>query len=216
MRARLLRGLSLALVWSLAGCVKAYQAPALNEPHALLKLRRVFHAGPGTWRDFTIYIGDERLSEERASTRPAPPGHSATRVRPGPVRVTFGSTFWHTEMRWVSETYTESVPYTELETYSETVHHGCPAANLTCSRQETRTRSVTRYRTETKTRMVWKPFDVVDDRCQRYAIQAFDPGHTYTMQYTYAGASRCSITCLEQFKSDAPEGSAYRPCRVPP
>jgi hypothetical protein len=214
-RARLLRTLSLVLLASLAGCVKAYQPPALNEPHALLKLRRVFHAPPGMWRQSSIYIGDERLMEQSEPNRPAPAAHSATRVRPGAVKVTFDNTFWHSEMRWVSETYLESVPYSALESYSETVHHGCPPSSMVCSRQETRTRSVTRTRTETKTRMVWKPVDVLDDACQRFIVRAFEPGHVYSMQYTYTGASRCSIVCLEQFRTETPPGSAYRPCLVP-
>ena len=216
MRARLLRTLSLLLLAARAGCVKAYEPPALSEPHALLKLRRVYHAAPGAWRRSSIYIGDEQLMHQSESNRPAPAAHSSPRVRPGPVRATFGSTFWHTEVRWVSETYTESVPYSDFETYTETVHHGCPSTTTFCSRQETRTRWVTRYRTETKTRMVWKPVDVMDDACQRFAVRAVEAGHTYTMQFTYTGASHCSIVCFEQYRTEAPPGSAYRPCRVPP
>src|SRR5688572_24865158 len=34
------------------------------------------------------------------------------------------------------------------------------------------------------------------------------------LQYTYAGESRCTITCLEQFANSSREASAFRPCKV--
>jgi hypothetical protein len=214
MFARVLWQLSVALACALAGCVKAYQAPSVNEPHALLKVRRVYHGAPGSWYQSSIYIGDELLSTEDGSTRPAPARNSATLVRPGAIRVTVGSSFWHTEHHWVSEVYTEDVPYTATETYVENSMIGCPTGVLSCAR--TATRTVIKYRTETKSRMVWKTVHVKDDDCQRFAVRKFEPNHIYALQYTYAGASHCTITCLEQYAATTAEGSAFKACRVPP
>jgi hypothetical protein len=217
MRARLQLPLSAALFLSLAGCVKTYEPPALNEPHALLKLRRVFHSAPGQHRRLRILVEDEQLLGQEEPSTAAPAETTATRVRPGASRVTFEATFWHTEMRQVSETYTEQVPYIATETYTETVNEPCSSPSpFPCTRQETRTRTVTKYRSETKTRWVWKEVDVIDDYCKRFAVQLFERDHTYALQYTYTGASRCGITCLEQFVTATPEGSAFQPCHVPP
>jgi hypothetical protein len=86
MFARLLWRLSLAGLCALAGCVKSYQVPSLNEPHSLLKVRRVYHAAPGSRYQNSIYIHEELLSREDGSTRPAPPRSSATRRRAGDGR----------------------------------------------------------------------------------------------------------------------------------
>lgn len=210
MRARLL------LTLSLAGCIKTYEPPGLNEPHALLKLRRVFHTAPGQHRNLRIFIGEDELLHQQEPALAAPAETTATRVRPGATRVTFETTFWHTEMQYVSETYIEQVPYTDTETYTENVPVPCSTTSMVnCTRPETRTRTVTKYRSESKTRWVWKPVDVVDDRCNRFAVLAFEPSRTYALQYTYTAASHCGITCLEQFTTATPEGSSFRPCQVP-
>jgi hypothetical protein len=212
MRARLLLTLSL----SLAGCIKNYEPPGLNEPHALLKLRRVFHTAPGEYRRLRILVGEEQLLDKREPARAAAAETTATLVRPGVNELTFELTFWHTEWRMVTETYTEQVPYTDTETYTETVHEPCSTPQaFPCTRQETRTRTVTKYRSETKTRQVLKQEDVLDDYCRRSEVRVFEHAHTYALQYTYTGASRCSITCLEQFATNTPEGSSFRPCLVP-
>ena len=202
------------LAFALAGCVKPYQVPTANEPHALLKLRRVYHASPGQWRNTYMNIGDEQLAHECEYSRIDPPRMTATRVRPGAERVSMSSKFSHEETHWVTEIYTEQVPYTETETYTETTSFGCPFGQTSCTR--TATRSVTKYRSETKTRTAPKTVEVTDDYCERFSVQLFERDHVYLLQYTYAGIGHCLITCLEQVATDAPEGSTFHPCRRPP
>ena len=205
--------LSLVLVCTLAGCVKEYRQSSLNEPHALLKVRRVYHAAPGFWYKSSIYIDDELLASEDGSTRPAPAKSSATLVRPGIARMSVGTSFWHTEQQWIPETYTVDIPYSHTETYVENSSIGCPSGVLTCSR--TATRTVTKHRTETRTRIVWRQVTVQDDDCERVAVQKFEPNHTYALQFTYVGASHCTITCLEQYAAKTAESSTFEPCRAP-
>jgi hypothetical protein len=214
MHASLLQRVILALTFALAGCIKPYQIPGPNEPHALLKLRRVYHAAPGSHRSTRVLIGEEQLAGLQEYSRQEPALTSVTRIRPGAERVSVGSKFYHSELKWVTETYFVDVPYSDTETYTETTSFGCPSGQLTCTR--TATRTVTKHRTEWKTRTVSKWVDVTDDYCERFSVQLFERSHVYLLQYTYAGLGRCLITCLEQVAADNPEGSTFQPCPRPP
>ena len=184
-------GRTLALaVWALAGsgCVKAYQAPTADQPHAVVKIRRAYHVSAGTNLQEYANIGEFRaLAEQRAASQ-SEARTTALLVHPGPARWKVGSEFSHTELRMVREQYSQQVPYHATETYS----CGTGTSHRMC------TRSVTRYRTETKWRTVQKQVKVSDGACHGAAAHQARQGSVYLLQYSYSGPKVCSLQCMEQ------------------
>ena len=189
-----------------AGCVPAYRPPTEAQPHAVLKFRRVYPQVFGTGLTEGLMLGEYRaVSARDASDMARAPRVDALLVHPVPTTATADSTFFHTESRLVTETYTEQVPYTTTETYN----CGSGTSYRTC------TRMVTRYRSETKTRQVWKTVEVVDAACRTQI--AIDPrdGDVLLLEYDFAGASACRLSCIQQRVN--PDGTFDNaPCRVPP
>ena len=99
-----------------------------------------------------------------------------------------GGGFFHMEMRLVTETYTEQEPYMTTESYS----CGTGTNFQMCSR------TVTRYRTVTKTRTVMRNVEVSDGWCARSLDVSPKVGHMYIVDFTYRESRVCSVTCLEQ------------------
>ena len=135
---RLFLGL-LASSFLLTGCVRRYQPPKPNEPHAIVKLRRVYESHAGVALQETATIGKEIvLSRESPAAEALIPEVDAILVHPEPADLALSSAFFHPESRMVRESYTESVPHQESESYN----CGSYKERRTCSR------SVTRYRQE--------------------------------------------------------------------
>ena len=176
--------------WALLGsaCVKAYQAPTADQPHALVKIRRAYHVSAGTDLHEYANIGEFRALVEQRAASQSEARTTAILVHPGPARWKVGSEFSHMELRMVREQYSQQVPYTALETYN----CGSGTSYRTC------TRSATRYRTETRWRTVQKHVRVSDGACHGAAAHQARQGSVYLLQYSYSGPKVCSLQCLEQ------------------
>jgi hypothetical protein len=196
----------LRAVWSLAsiglvGCVHKYEAPLANQPHAIVKIRRAYASHAGTTLSEAAFIGKYQVLEQERGAELDETQTTAVRVHPGPIAWKVRSTYTHTEMRRVQERYTEQEPYTTTERYS--------CGTSTCSR------TVTRYRSQSKTRWVNRQVTVTDATCTSQARQLAEVGHVYLLQYSYTGPEICSLLCVEQ----APRADGQfdsKPCAVPP
>jgi len=199
MTRRLLVGLASSAV---SACVTPYTPPAESEPHAIVKLRRTYETHPGTSLTESVNIDDERALSESVPSRVAGTTRTdALLVRPTPATLGFEGTFSHQEMRLVQEIYLEQEPYTAFESYS----CGSFSSPRTCSR------SVTRYRSKSKTRYVNKLQTVVDGSCSRSLTFAPREDHVYLVQFTYQESRACSLSCFEQVKR-TPSGVEQRAC----
>ena len=145
-----------AAVSLVVGCVPTYKPPTANEPHAILKLRRTYEKSAGTQLSEVVMIGDSAAYRSVTDSRTAAtPKNDAILVHPVPVDLAFQTQFSHQYTHMVQEQYNEQVPYQSTETYN----CGTPPSYQTC------TRSVTQYRSESKTRWVNRTDTIVDGRC---------------------------------------------------
>jgi hypothetical protein len=166
-----------------------YRPPTADQPHATLKLRRVYEQAPGAQLIERAVLGGGTLLDQRAATELAgAPRTDGVLVHPRPAALEVSARFVHTESHWVTETYTEQEPYSTTETYS----CGNGTSFQTC------TRSVTRYRSVTKTRNVLRNVDVTDGACSRALYVAPAVGAAYLVDFTYRDNTVCTLSCIEQ------------------
>jgi hypothetical protein len=194
-------GLLSLLVAACTGCMQQYRPPTAKEPHAVVKLRRVYEKTAGTDLREQVVINDYRALAKTGLPGSAP-SNDAMLVRPEATRWVFSAEFYHQEMKRVEEHYTEQQSYTDQESYS------CGSGSMprTCYR------SVTRYRPVQKSRWVHKNVDVTDGSCKRELNQLPRDGKTYLVQFTYQDHGVCRLSCIEQ----GSDGAANQPCEVPP
>ncbi|HTM45415.1 MAG TPA: hypothetical protein VL137_10695 [Polyangiaceae bacterium] len=182
----------LFLLVSIAGCMPSYRPPTANEPHAVIKLRRVYEHPAGTSLEEAVVLNETRALAKSSSALVSAPRTDAILVRPEPARWEVSNTFFHYENQYVREAYQVQEPYTDSETYS------CGTYNSyrSCSRMVTRYRSVTRYRN------VWKQVQITDAQCSAKTSHVPKDGAVYLLQYTDQGAGICNLRCYEQRGSD--------------
>jgi hypothetical protein len=195
----------LALLATATGCVRAYKPPSAHEPHATLKIRRVYEKRAGTnLREGLSINGHPALGDTAPVVMAAVPRADALLIHPRPARLELGAGFFHVEARMVNESYTVQVPYTTTESYS----CGYGRSYSTCSR------TVTHYRSETRWRTVLRNVEVSDGHCARGLVFSPQVGRAYLIDYTYRDSGICSVTCVEQMPSSA-GGFESRPCAGP-
>lgn len=194
------RALALAvpLVGAL-GCVHEYRPPTVEEPHAVVKLRRTYDALAGTRlaERADVDTKDEAtsgrvLQTQVDATLGATPRIDGVLVHPGPLRLDVGSSFFHLENRQVQESYQVQVPYPTTESYDCSSGYGATRSYRTC------TRMVTHYRSETRYRTVTRAVEVSDGECRAGVIFRPLAGRVYLVDYGYRGPGSCAITCVEQ------------------
>lgn len=178
------------------GCMREYKPPTSSEPHAAAKLRRVYETSGGVSLLETVQINDQVgfAKESPASLKAA--RTDALLVHPGPAAWKVSTDFYHTETRYVQESYQKQEPYSATESYS----CGSGTSSRTC------TRTVTRYRSVTAYRNVWKNIRVSDGRCSAQVSHEAKDGGVYLLQYTYQAPNVCRLSCFEQ------HGSANTAC----
>lgn len=182
LRTVLPRALSLSiLAAALIGCIPRFEQPAPNEPHAVVKLRVVYHASLGVslreaiiFNGFLVELGRDLRSVGVPVTR-------AVRVPPASADWSFTTRYFHVERR--------------LETRYVTERHAC-GTETTGYGQYRSTR--TRYCDRQVARQEWVSRDVVDDECSGAARFVARVGRVYVLQYDYFGSGRCSLSCFEQ------------------
>jgi hypothetical protein len=202
--ARLARVAVLTVAFASVGCVSIYKPPTASQPHAVLKLRRVYQSVAGTRLDEAVSL--EEHAAFSASDSPAAamtPRIDALLVHPTPAHVNLSSQFSHQESRLVQQSYTVQIPYTQTESYS------CGYG----TRYQTCTRTVTHYRSETRYRMVMQTVDVSDGACMQSVWLAPLDGHTYLLDLTYRGPGMCTLLCYEQ-RTDASQQLVNAPCPI--
>lgn len=193
---------SALLLVALAGCMVPYTPAAPDEPHAIVKLRRVYNDQPGPNLHEVVTINGEYAALERTAEPDAAAHTQVVLVHPVDAQWEFSGTFFHYETRHVQESYTSYESYTTSESYS----CGSYQSPRTCSRTVTRSRPVTKYRS------VSKSVPVTDDACRDGFVLRPEVGHVYLFQFTYQGSGICELTCFEQEQGDS--GMTQRLCPV--
>jgi hypothetical protein len=184
-------GLWLSLV--LSGCVRAYRPPSLEEPHAVLKLRRSYAAIYGERLSEVLLIDKRRaFSRYDAAGSATLPRNAAVLIHPKPAQIVVGADFTHQEWRWISETYYETEYFTVYDSYQR--------------------RSVTQSRQVPRTRMVQRLVTITDARCKaKYGLEP-EAGRTYLLQYTFQDDEVCQLACYEQLPGP---GDTFQQVRCP-
>lgn len=191
----------LILLAMTSSCVRRYRPPSPSEPHAVVKLRRVYETHAGTQLRELVMVGKERGFERQAAAEETTgPANDAILVHPTPDTFRIEASFHHVESRPVQEQYFEREPYQEMEQQE----CGTYQSPRKCSRM------VTKYRSHMKWRTVVKTVEVADGNCGQNVPLAPVAGHTYLLQFTYHGPSQCHLTCFEQVSAGT--GINQRPC----
>ncbi len=192
----------------MVACVPPYRAPTADQPHAVVKLRRVYEKQPGPYLRERVLINEHEALARVTTPLPAP-ASDAILVHPEAAYWTVGANFFHHEMRSVQERYPEQEAYSDRESYScGSYGTGGNASYRTCYR------TVTRYRTVYKTRWVTKQVEVSDGSCSASLGQLPENGGTYLLQFTYQDHGACRLSCFEQSKQD--EAIRNTPCQLAP
>jgi hypothetical protein len=204
-RAKTLVG-AVTMASSVASCVQPYRPPTDDEPHATLKIRRVYEKTAGTRLDEVCAVeGHPALTTATATPVAGAPLADGFLIYPRPARVDMKSTFSHQQWQNVTEAYTEQVPHMDMETYN----CGFGTSYRTCSQM------VTHYRSETKYRTVTRLVDVTDSACSLSLFIAPAVGHTYLVDFTYRDQGVCAATCIEQIATHSDGSFESAPCPAP-
>jgi hypothetical protein len=199
MNARML-GWSAAIVGGLASCIVPYTPASPDEPHAVVKIRRVYNDRPGPHLRETVTINGEYAALERTAEPEAAAHTQAVLVHPVETHWDFRSTFFHYEMRHVQESYTVYESHMTHQSYS----CGTSQSPRTCSRMVSQSRPVTKHR------MVTKQVPVTDDSCGGAFVHRPEVDHVYLLQLTYQGSGVCELSCFEQLVGAT--GMIQQPC----
>lgn len=183
-----------------------YRPPTANEPHAVVKFRRVYQESPGTSLNELLMIGEESLFRQGlSSSRASAPLNDAVLIHPRGAVFAASSAFSHTELRRVQETYYEQQPYHTTESYS----CGTSGSFRRC------TRYVTRYRSVAKQRWVTKYVSITDSSCSSQRSLLPREGGVYLLELAYRASGSCTLSCYEQIP--LPDGQfKNQPCPAAP
>ena len=183
----------------LAGCAYGYRPPAQDEPHALVKVRRVHEQQVGDSLAESIAVdGSEAFAQSSVSSVARNPRTTAILVRPRATTIAVRSDFTHTETWTEEETYQETIPGTKTETYD------CG----TIDEPNTCTRVVDDSHTETRTRTVTRSAEVTDGACTNRVSFVPRDGGVYLLDFTYRSNRACTLVCYEQI----PGSLSFRHC----
>jgi hypothetical protein len=200
------RSLAAAALAGSTGCVHAYDAPNPSEPHASLRIRRVYENARGTYLRETVKL-EERVALTVVDPLDSVPGPRVDGMlaRLAPAELEVAAETFHRELQTSNEYVTEEIPYRETETYP----CGTEAAPGTCSR------TVTKHRKETRLRAVPRMVEVRDGACIARQWIAPRANGNYLVEYDYEGNGICQVTCSEEVAGAEPGARETRPCPVP-
>lgn len=185
----LARRLAVALLVLPCGCIPRYEPPRLDQPHAVIKLRRTYDQVAGARLEERVDIDEHAaLRQGENAGVAATPRTDALLAHPEPSTFQVSSNFFHLEQRLVTESYTVPQYHYRTESYS----CGYGQFPRTCTRSVSTTTYETRYRT------VMRTVPVSDGACT--SALRFWPrdGGAYLVQYTYRAPGVCSLSCFEQ------------------
>lgn len=181
----------LAVVFAACGsaCVPTYEPPRMDQPHAVIKLRRTYEQVAGALLQESVHIEDHAaLRQREVAGVAATPRTDALLAHPVPSTFEVASNFFHVEQRLVTERYTVPLHRYHTESYS----CGFGQFPRSCSRSVSTTSYDTRYRT------VLRSVEVSDGSCARALRFWPRDGRAYLLQYTYSAHGVCSLSCFEQ------------------
>ncbi len=196
---RVLSALILAI--ALVGCVRRFEEPRPDEPHAIVKVRVVHHAQPGP-----SHVQAVRWSGYEIALRPL------TASASGPAIETMRALRMRSELgEWSFQTrYFHTVTRTQMETQyrSESYSCGTETGGYGQSRY-TRTRTCTRQVPHQV--LVTRTVEVTDGQCRSESVHRPLVNGVYLMQFDYFGDDRCTLQCFRQLPATA-GGFTLIPC----
>lgn len=196
----------LMIVSSALGCALPYKPPTRDQPHAVLKLRRTYQISGGThMREGLSIDGHDAFGAQDARSAASTVRTDAILVHPRTAEMRVAAGFFHTEMRPVQESYTVQIPYSTFESYN----CGTSGSYQMCSR------TVTRYRSETRYRTVIRAVEVSDGSCATAAWLSPALNGSYLLEYEYAHDGLCRLACFEQVPGATPGQFDSRRCELP-
>lgn len=188
--------LGLTLSLGAFGCIPAYEPPRMEQPHAVIKLRRSYETVAGVRLSEQVLVDRHlALSENEIAQVAKTALTDAFLAHPIPSNFEVSSNFFHYEMRTVQESYQEPRTEYRMESYS----CGFGTSPRTCTRSVSHTTYTTRYR------MVTKQVEVSDGSCEQTLRFSPQNGRSYLLQYTYQASGVCSLSCFEQVPRGAGE-----------
>lgn len=183
-----------------------YDAPSANEPHAVIKIRRVYETQVGTTLSESFLIDNKNaLSTSRESSSASTPETDGLLVHPKAAAFVFSSSFTHTETRMVTESYTENTTEYVTESYN-CGGFGSNSSYRTCTRSVPKTHSTTKFRT------VPRVVSVTDGSCGKSLFFTPQRNKTYLLQFTYQENKLCSLSCFLQKPGDEESTFENTPC----
>lgn len=186
-------------ILSAVACVPAYRPPRADQPHAVLKVRRVYEEHPGTnFREDVLLDGRRAFASGGRSIQAGAPRIDALLVHPEPVELAVEASFFHLELRLVSEIYYVQVPMTSMESY--------PCGGSHCSRMSTH------FHEEMRTRWVHRWVEIVDGACSEYLEIAPAERDTLLVELTYRPGAVCELSCYQQVAT-GPQAFVNQRCR---
>ncbi|HSC86298.1 MAG TPA: hypothetical protein VLC09_03475 [Polyangiaceae bacterium] len=98
--------LAVGLALASAGCSDDYQAPTVDEPHAVIEFERDYDRTAGTVLEERLRVsGQSAFTAESDVSTLGLPRIDMLLVRPEPMRLDIDAVFVHYDYRWVWETY---------------------------------------------------------------------------------------------------------------
>jgi hypothetical protein len=166
----------------------------------------VYQESPGASLSEMLMLGEEILfRKESDSASAGAPLSDAVLIHPRAAVFAAHSSFSHTELRQVQETYYQQEPYYTTETYN----CGMGGSYRTC------TRSVTRYRSVARQRWVTKNVSVLDSSCTSERSVLPREGGVYLLELAYRASGVCTLSCYEQIPLPGGEFK-NQPCAAAP
>lgn len=168
-------GLGLCCLWALpfGACVPDYRPPELGAPHAVARLRLAYHAWSGTLLEQTVMVDGSAVKDVPAPAQAAAgPATRTVLLRPGTVRWTIQSAFFHNDVS------------THAESFTSTEAHSCN--DTSCTEPPPQAHNV-----NVVTR-------VDDATCEAGIKHQAVAGETYTIEFDFFADRRCSLQCFRQ------------------
>lgn len=196
--------------WSVAALVSLLGAPGCGAtapprfiepesraPHAAVTLRVAHETQPDQFSEENIELNGLPIDVPDGNRRAS--GVSlGFRAPPGATQWRLGTSFYHFETRWVTETYLDY----------ESTYDSCASRDSRGS-----CRGGSKSRTVTKTRTVPRTVRVSTASCTQAADFELDAGAAYTLSFRFHADRRCTLECIEASRSPG-EGAQGAPCKT--
>jgi hypothetical protein len=177
------------LIGLTSACVPQYRPPTIEQPHAILKLRRIYAQSAGDLLSEHLLVeGSDAYRATVPAGRAKAPRTDSILVHPRAAHFLVTSQFFHEETRAEDESKWVDVPYDDVEMYD----CGTEDNHQTCTRMVTKSRSELQHET------VYRTVTVTDASCSREVVLGPAAGDVYLLQFDFLQSGVCRLSCFQQ------------------